>query len=208
MRKFEKEIQDFLHVYNSHPMQYQKIKFNIIFVFFVIFWFSPSLYASPFASLTNLGVDNQDGVLSLGFTIEITDIAPLLDALQSDGAFDVVCQAEIVRRRPGMWDEFLGAATYTSQLTSNTMARECTVSDARGSHTFAFAQLAAELNRYWRGLTIPLLKWEQIKRNNAYVLRVSFKIVRSNVSQWVSKPLFFVDWELLPETVYELDFDY
>lgn len=208
MRKFDTEIQDFLHVYNSCHMVYKKIKFNIFAVLFVLACYPSCLLASSFVTLTNLGVDNRDGALSVGFNIEIIDAAPLLDALQSDGAFDIVCEAEIVRRRPALWNEFLGTTSYTCTLTSNTMARECTVSDARGTHTFAFAQLAAELNRYWRGLTMPLLEWEQVRRNNVYLLRVSFKIARTNGTQWASKPLFFINQDLLPETVYELEVEY
>lgn len=208
MRKIDKEIQVFLCAYNSYTMLYQRIKLDVFVILLLVTCLSPSLYASDFIVLTNLGVDNRNDALSVGFNIEIRDAAPLLDALQGSGTFDVTCQADIVRRRPAMWDQFMGSATYSCQLISNTIARECMVRDARGAHTFAFAQLAAELNRYWHGVAIPLVDWQNIERNNVYALRVTFKIVRSNVSQWLSKPLFFVDWNLVPEIVYELDFEY
>ena len=185
---------------------------RISFIFCVALWMAivPGTWARAdgLATLAGMGVDNRDGAASIGFNIVIVDAVPLLDALQSGGAFEVSCEAELFRHRPAMWDVFMGKAAYSCQMVSNSMARECVVRDLRGSHTFSFDTLRDNLNRFWTGLTLPLAPWDQIERNNLYKVRMTFTILRTNMPQWVSKPLFFVDWDLVPETVYEVTFEY
>ena len=164
--------------------------------------------ADGFAILADMGVDNRDGSASIGFNISIEDIAPLLDAMQSGGEFEVTCEAELFRHRPAFWSSFMGKAVYTCQMISNPMARECVVRDQRGTHTFPFNTLRDNLNDFWTGVSLPLVPWEQIERNNLYKVRMTFKILRTNMPQWISKPLFFVTWDLIPETEYELTFEY
>lgn len=182
------------------------------FIFYAVFWMAlavaPQARADGFATLANMGVDNRDGAASIGFNIFIEDVAPLLDALQTGGEFEVTCEAELLRHRPAFWDSFMGKAIYTCQMISNPMARECVVRDQRGSHTFAFATLRDSLNSFWTGVSLPLVPWDQIERNNLYKVRMTFKILRTNMPQWISKPLFFVNWDLIPATVYELTFEY
>lgn len=170
-------------------------------------FFAPEVRANP-ASIIDLGVDNAEGRVSVGFSIVVNDSAPFLQALQNGGVYEVLCTAKLYHRRAGFWDEFLSEASYTCELSSKPIARECLVQDSRGSETIDFSELRNALNRFWSRLSLPMGDWSMIERNRAYRVVLTFKITRTNMPGWVSKPLFFVSWDLVPETVYDLDFDF
>ena len=166
-----------------------------------------SLWANSI-SISGLGVDNADGAVSVGFSIVVNDMAPLMEALQNGGDYELQCTGKLYQRRAGFWDSFLSEAQYTCVLSSKPIARECLVKDYRGDHTFHFSELHKELNNFWSRLSLPMGSWDMIGRSKAYRVVLAFKITRTNISGWVSKPLFFVSWDLVPEVVYVLDFDY
>ena len=164
-------------------------------------------WASP-VSVTGLGVDNSAGKVSVGFSITVEDMKPLMDALSNGGDYEVSCTSKLYHRRAGFWDSFLSEASYTCVLSSKPIARECQVLDNRGTHTFHFKDLKEDLNKYWSSLAIPMGSWDMIERGAAYRIVMTFRITRTNIPNWVSKPLFFVSWDLVPEIVYEFDFDF
>lgn len=168
---------------------------------------APSLWASP-VSVTGLGVDNTAGKVSVGFSITVNDMAPLMEALSNGGDYEVSCTSKLYHRRAGFWDSFLSEASYTCVLSSRPIARECQVQDNRGTHTFHFRDLGEQLNSHWSRLSIPMGSWDMIERGAAYRIVMTFRITRTNIPNWVSKPLFFVSWDLVPEMVYEFDFDF
>jgi hypothetical protein len=159
-------------------------------------------------SITDLGVDNADGRVSVGFSIVVNDAAPFLEAVQNGGVYEVLCAGKLYHRRAGFWDEFLSEASYSCELSSRPIARECLVQDQRGTHIIEFSELQGALNNFWSRLSLPMGDWSMIERNQAYRVVLTFKITRTNMPGWVSKPLFFVSWDLVPETVYVLDFDF
>lgn len=167
----------------------------------------PAARANPI-SITDLGVDNAQGRISVGFSIVVNDPAPLRDALQNGGTYEVLCSAKLYRRRMGLWDLFISEAQYACAISSKTIAREFLIEDHRGVHNVDFSELQPALNRFWSRLSLPMGDWGMIERNRAYQVVLTFKINRANVPGWVSKPLFFVNWDLVPETVYVLDFDF
>ena len=170
--------------------------------------FSASLLRADSISLTDLGVDNAQGSVSVGFSVVINEMAPLMEALQNGGQYEVRCTGKLYKRRLGFWDAFLSEATYSCEVASKPIARECVVTDQRGSHTFDFAGLQGELNSFWSRLSMPMGNWDVIERGQAYRVVLTFSVTRTNVPGWVSKPLFFVSWDLVPEVVYVLDFDF
>jgi len=186
-------------------------KYRIFVVFFGLFALgvlaAPCLWAAPL-SITDLGVDNSADSVSVGFSIVVEDMAPLMDALKNGGDYEVLCTSKLYRRRAGIWNSFLNEASYTCILSSRPIARECQVHDQRGTHTFEFATLQDDLNRYWSRVSLPMGSWEMIERGSAYRVVLTFKVSRTNVPGWVGKPLFFVTWDLVPEVAYELDFDF
>lgn len=155
-----------------------------------------------------MGVDNAGGNISVGFSITVQDVEPLLQALQSGGAYEVRCLGRLYRHRVGMWNSLLGEAVYTCQLAGRPIARECVVTDARGEHVLSFNDLRRDLGLLWQRLSMPMGSWDMIERNNDYRVQLVFKVVQTNVPGWVAKPLFFVNWELVPEMTYEFAFDY
>lgn len=159
-------------------------------------------------TISDLGVDNAQGAVSVGFSIVVDDIAPLLQALQDGGDYDVLCTARLYKRRGGFWDTFLTEGSYSCTISSKPIARECLVLDKRGSHTFEFASLKTDLNRFWSRLSMPMGSWDLIERGNAYRVEMTFRISRTNIPAWVSKPLFFVNKDLVPEVGYVFDFDF
>lgn len=163
---------------------------------------------ADFISISNLGVDNAQGLVSVGFSIVVADIDPLLRALQEGGEYEVVCTGKLYHRRAGIWNEQLAEASYTCSLSAKPIARECLVRDYRGNHTVDFAELSTDLNHFWSALSLSMGSWEEVERNRLYRVVLTFRVKRTNVPQWVSRSLFFVDWDLLPEAVYELQFDY
>lgn len=170
--------------------------------------FSASVLRADSISLTDLGVDNAQGSVSVGFSVVIDDMAPLMEALQNGGQYEVRCFAKLYKRRLGFWDAFMGEAEYSCEVTSKPIARECVVTDHRGSQTFDFAGLQDELNNFWSRMSLPMGSWDVIERGQAYRVVLTFSVTRTNVPGWVSKPLFFVSWDLVPEVVYVLDFDF
>jgi hypothetical protein len=170
--------------------------------------FSSSVLRADSISLTGLGVDNAEGQISVGFSIVVNDMPPLLDALQNGGQFQVRCSAKLYQRRIGFWDTFLAEAQYVSDLVGKPIARECMVSDQRGTHLIDFSDLPHELDQFWSRLSLPMIGWESIERGQAYRVVLKFSVIRTNVPGWVSKPLFFVSWDLVPEVAYVLDFDF
>ena len=104
--------------------------------------------------------------------------------------------------------KLLAEASYICSLSAKPIARECLVRDYRGNHTVDFAELRTDLNRFWSALSLPMGSWDAVERNRLYRVVLTFRVKRTNVPQWVSRSLFFVDWDLLPEAVYELQFDY
>lgn len=159
-------------------------------------------------SVSDLGVDNAAGAVSVGFSIVVNDMAPLMEALKNGGDYEVRCTSKLYHRRAGFWDSFLSEAAYSCVISSKPIARECQIRDGHGTHTFPFQGLQEQLNRYWSKLSIPMGSWDMIERGSAYRVVLTFKVTRTNLSAWVSKPLFFVSWDLVPEVVYEFDFDF
>ena len=159
-------------------------------------------------SITDLGVDNAAGQVSVGFSIVVNDMEPLMEALKNGGDYEVRCTSRLYYRRAGFWNSFLSEAGYTCVISSKPIARECQVVDDRGTHTFPFQGLQDQLNRFWSKVSIPMGSWDMIKRGSAYRVVMTFKVTRTNMPAWVSKPLFFVSWDLVPEVVYEFDFDF
>lgn len=188
-------------------MQKYRILIAICLVMAGSLFSAPALRADSI-SLTDLGVDNAQGSVSVGFSIVVDDLTPLMDALQNGGHYEVSCTGKLYKRRLGFWDVFLSEAQYTCTVESKPIARECLVTDQRGAQTFDFSELQSELNRFWSRLSLPMGSWDSIERGQAYRVVLTFSVKRTNVPGWVSKPLFFVSWDLVPEVVYILDFDF
>ena len=188
-------------------MQKLRILITICLVLTGALFAAPALRADPI-SLTDLGVDNAQGSVSVGFSIAVNDLAPLMEALQNGGHYEVNCFGKLYKRRMGFWDAFLSEAQYSCTVESKPIARECLVTDQRGTQTLDFEGLQDELNRFWSRLSLPMGSWDSIERGQAYRVVLAFSVKRTNVPGWVSKPLFFVSWDLVPEVVYTLDFDF
>ena len=65
-------------------MQKYRILITICLVLVGTLFSAPVLRADPIA-LTDLGVDNAQGSVSIGFSIAVNDLTPLMDALQNGG---------------------------------------------------------------------------------------------------------------------------
>lgn len=159
-------------------------------------------------TVSDMGVDNAEGNISVGFSIVVQDVEPLLQALQSGGDFKVECSGRLYKRRIGLWDSLLGENMYACTLSSRPIARECSVRDASGGYVFAFNDLQKDLNRIWKRVSLPMGRWDLIERNNLYRVALEFHVVRTDTPEWLTKSLFFVNADLIPKMVYEFDFDY
>jgi hypothetical protein len=190
--------------FNPSTMHQLRIFFACI-LFILLFC---SDVSAEFISIGNLGVDNAEGSVSVGFNIVVNDIDPLLQALQDGGEYELICAGTLYHRRAGFWNTQLAESSYNCSLSANPIARECVVRDYRGSHTFEFSDLRTDLNRFWADLALSMGSWDMVERNRLYRVMLTFRIKRTNAPPWVSRSLFFVNWDLLPEVVYELEFDY
>lgn len=198
----------FLPKHTSPPMSFKRSLLIFCLCPLMVACFALTGFASTFLALSDLGVDNRDGHLSVGFNIAVHDEASFLDVLQSGGTFLLSCQAEMFRARPALWNEKMASVEHSWEIMSNPMARECQIRDKQGLHVFSFSSLREDLMRYWAGSSVQIIPWEKIERNNLYKVRIVFSMKRTNMPQWVTKPLFFVNWDIIPETEYELTFDY
>lgn len=188
-------------------MPYRRI-FVIIFAVIALVCFSPAILLAESVTLSDLGVDNTDGDVTVGFRIQINDMAPLMEALKNGGDYEVRCSGKLFKRRAGFWNSLLTEAEYACLLSSKPISRECRLEDYRGVHTFSFHEAEKELRKIWSRVSFPMGKWDMIERNNLYRVVLTFRIIRTNISAWVSRPLFFVNWDLVPEVEYVVDFDY
>ena len=182
----------------------------ILVVFFllpILLFFRSTLWADV-VGVAGLGVSNTDGVISIGFNLVIQDESAVLKALNDGGEYAVVCTGKLYNRRAGIWNEFLAEASYVCTLSGNPIAREFRVQDSRGERIFEFSDLAHSLDLFWSGLSLSMGSWDLIERNKVYKIMIKFKVSRTNVSDWISKRLFFVGWDLVPELTYEFEFDY
>lgn len=186
--------------------QSKKVRFFFLIVPLMVL-FAPMAFAD-IVGVSGLGVSNAEGVVSVGFHLIVQNESALLEALNDGGEYEVVCTGKLFNRRVGIWNEFLAEASYVCSLSSNPIARELRVQDNRGARIFEFSDVQNSLNLFWSNLSLPMGSWDMIERNRVYKVVLSFKILRTNVPGWVSKPLFFVGWELVPELTYEFEFDY
>lgn len=178
-----------------------------VFVFAHNIFLGTGLWAGPIA-ISGLGVDNADGQISVGFNIVVQDVASFQEALDNGGDYEVLCSSKLYLRRAGFWDSLMSENWYSCLVSGRSIARECVVQDQRGAKTIEFDDLQTELTRFWSDLSIPMGSWDKVERNRAYRVELTFQVTRTNIPGWVSKPLFFVSWDLVPATVYVFDFDY
>lgn len=188
-------------------MQQIRILFGYFLSLPLMFLFCGDAYSYP-VSVTDLGVNNAEGAVAIGFNLVVQDRNAMLEALSSGGDYEVVCTGKLYNRRAGFWNEFLAEASYVCVLSANPIAREFRAQDSRGTRIFEFSELPQALDSFWSGLSLSMGNWDMIERNRVYKVVLSFKISRTNIPGWVSKPLFFVSWDLVPELIYEFEFDY
>lgn len=166
-------------------------------------------WAEPPVVLRNLGVHADGRELRLGFDVELTDAGPLQALLARGEAVEVRVRAAAKRLRLGLWGEELGEAEYRARVQADPVRQECAVVEADGAgHTFPCADLERAVSRLWRHRDLRLGAFDPAVRQQHYEVRVEFRVVRSDMPAWVTVPLFFLDWDLVPRQRYELTFDY
>lgn len=158
--------------------------------------------------LRNLGVSADTRGLHLGFDVDVVDAAPLWDLLKRGEAVEVRVDATASRRRLGLWNQEVGNAQYRARVQADPVRQECVVTEANQTHAFACAELGRALLRLWRHRDLLLGPFDPSLRQQQYVVQVDFRVVRSDMPVWLTVPLFFLDWDLVPRTRYDVTFDY
>jgi len=158
--------------------------------------------------LRNLGVSADAQGLHLGFDVEVVEAAPLLTLLQRGEAVEIRVDATASRTRLGLWNQEVGRAQYRARVQADPVRQECVMTEADQTHAFACGELARALPRLWRHRNLLLGPFDPSLRQQQYTVQVDFRVVRSDMPVWLTVPLFFLDWDLVPRVRYDLTFDY
>jgi hypothetical protein len=164
-------------------------------------------WAQPLA-LRNLGIQADPSGLHLGFDVELTEVDHLVALLERGESLEVRIQARVERLRLGLWGEDIGQGQYQAVLQANPIRQQCTLQEGNSTHEFPCAQLASELGRLWHHRTLFLASFESQVRGQRFEVTVDFRVMRSTVPAWISVPLFFIDWDVVPRQQYQLVFQY
>jgi hypothetical protein len=146
--------------------------------------------------------------LHLGFDVEVVEAAPLLTLLQRGEAVEIRVDATASRTRLGLWGQEVGRAQYRARVQADPVRQECVMTEADQTHAFACGELARALPRLWRHRNLLLGPFDPSLRQQQYTVQVDFRVVRSDMPEWLTVPLFFLDWDLVPRVRYDLTFDY
>jgi hypothetical protein len=158
--------------------------------------------------LSHLVLDNQAGEITARFGIDFMGLEELERALSEGSTLELVCMAEIVRRRSLWMNKGLAEAEFMSTLSRDALAKEYVLRLPGEQEPLRSDKLAPLIDKAWGALVMDLGPWSTLQRGQEYTLGLSVTLRRSEVPAWLRYTLFFWSWEVVPETEYQLDFSY
>jgi len=163
--------------------------------------------AAQALDLNNLVLDNQAGQITVRFGVS-APAAPLREALAEGASLGLVCKATLERVRGVLPNSDLVEGEYVSVLERDELAQEYVLRLPGVEKPVRSKDLPALLNKAWGSVTMDLGSWGLLAPGHAYTLSLAISLKRRDVPAWLRYSLFFWSWDVLPETNYQLQFNY
>ncbi len=166
-----------------------------------------SAMADQALDLNNLVLDNQAGQITVRFGVSAPP-APLREAMAEGSSLGLVCTATLERVRGVLPDADLAEGEYVSVLGRDELAQEYVLHLPGVEKPVRSKDLPALLDKAWGAVTMDLGSWDLLTPGHSYNLSLTISLKRRDVPAWLRYSLFFWSWDVLPETNYQLEFNY
>lgn len=158
-------------------------------------------------NLVNAAVARDGDYLTARFGIHLGGVEEVGASLHNGLQQELFCRAVIYRQRSYWFDDLLGSGEYSCQIGFDSLDKEF-ILQIRGGETLKGPELGPLLEQAWERLRLPLCSWGRLERGKAYSLEIQVSLGSTEVPDWVTKALFFWNWEDGPSATYKLDFRY
>jgi hypothetical protein len=156
--------------------------------------------------LANLVLNNFEGKIRVRFGVEPSNADQIRQLLDNGERLALRCRASLSAKRDYLWNRELTAASFESDL-RRLRGGDFAVT-LPGQGPMVDKDLTALFRKAWNEILIDLGPWEHLERGQTYVLSLHLSLVRPDVSQWLSRGLFFLSFDAAPPVSYQLDFTY
>jgi len=170
----------------------------------------PAPAAAEGLVLRNFVLDNQEGNMTLRFSIGLDDsleLEELRDMLLEGAVLRLECQAGMQRKR-GYWlDEPLATGWLQNTLRADPQ-RDLFILEQPDDRVVRAGSLEQLLAEAWRSMSITLGPFSLLERGQAYSVGLEVELKLQDVPAWKRWTLFYSDFEVVPGAHYQMDFEY
>lgn len=157
-------------------------------------------------NLVRTAVARDGNALTARFGIRLGGVDEVAASLRNGVPLRLTCKARLSRDRRCWFGELLGDRELESLLSYDSLQKEFVLQPGGEDRELRGPELAPLLEASWAEMILPLGKWDLLRRGESYSLLVRVALNRTEVPDWVSRALFFWNWEDGPNTSYKLDF--
>ncbi|GAB6036291.1 hypothetical protein JCM15519_08500 [Fundidesulfovibrio butyratiphilus] len=186
-----------------------RLRFALIWVLLACLGLCAGEVRAQGLALSNLVVDNQSGRVTVRFGVEVNGLDGLREALVQHRVLDLVCKAQLLRKRDYAWNREISHARrgWTLAVESDDKTYVLRQDDGKGERLRG-RDLKALLRQAWNDLTIDLGPWSILTRGEDYAVVLELRLLRQDVSDWAKTTLFFWSFDAAQAAKYQLDFSY
>lgn len=167
---------------------------------------TPSVGRAQELHLANLVLSNFEGTIRVRFGVEPSGLERIRQALDGGDRLALRCQATLTVKRDYLWNRELGSTSFQSAL--RRLKNGEYVVDLPGQGPMVDKDLAALFRKAWGEILLDLGPWDRLQRGQNYAVSLQLALMRTDVSPWVSRGLFFWSFDATPPVSYQLDFTY
>jgi len=158
-------------------------------------------------TLSNFVMDNQQGNVTLRFSLAIDDVESLRALLQDGSLLALKCRAKLARKRGHWLSKTLVDVEARHLLSGNSLTHEFLLEQDQVK-TLRNKSLAALLAEGWNHMEINLGPFSLLERGQSYAVELEVSLLQADVPAWMRWALFFKSWEVAPAAGYRLDFEF
>lgn len=165
-------------------------------------------------SLSELTVDNRQGVATVRFGLRLEGVDELARRLREGEVVAVVSRATLSQRRDWVWDAPLAEREMRAIIRYDALGKEFALTrpglpglpgaggEARD------AALGGLLGRSLSELSLELGPAGMLTKGVRYQLELKVSVERADAPPWLKRALFFWSWNVFPPARYALEFVY
>lgn len=157
--------------------------------------------------LKNIVLDRQDREFTVGFDLSIWDVDEVRATLENGVPLVLTCTAKLDRHVAYWFDDAVAERQFQSRLGYDTLTGQYTLDLPGRSAPLSAPTLPEVIAMGWQQITIDLGPSEALLHGEQYSLSLTLTLSQTDVPDWFSRLLFFMNWELVPTTAYQLDFN-